>query len=772
MYIKKTAISILFLLLGIIVSGQNQRQKTEISGTVSDSKTGETLLGAFVYIKGTEQGTFSDSKGKYSLSLQKGDYIICCTFMGYITKEINVNVRTSQTINLQLEYSSLELEQIVVSSRAKDANVKSVDMGVERMNIGEIKRLPMLMGEVDILKVIQLLPGVQSTAEGGSGFSVRGGAPDQNLILLDNTTVYNASHLFGFFSVFNNDVISGLELYKGDLPLQVGGRLSSLLSIQTKSNVPERFGATGGIGLISSRLMLEGAVGKQTSWMVGGRRSYVDIFFGLSSDDAIKKSTLYFYDLNAKISHQFSNNDKFELNVYNGQDVFGAEIGKFNYGNTAASLLWRHRFSQNLISKFSINISNYNCDIEASFDEMDASWAAGIFDVAAKADFTHHVNKHLNLNYGVSGIMHRINPGKVSVKGYSDYDLQENDALEYGIYLSNEHQINEKLSLRYGLRWSIFQNLGNITMYRYDENYEITDSVYYGKGKVYNTYTRLEPRIGAVFLIDEQSSVKANYSHNTQFIQLAENSASGSPLSVWFAASPNVKPQSADIFSVGYFRNFKNNLYETSVEIYYKDMKNVIDFAEHARLLMNQQLEGEIRTGKGRAYGIELSLKKNTGKLTGFINYTLSRSERTIPEINNGRSYLAPYDKTHAVNIVLNYQLSEKINASVTWIFASGTPTTYPTGRFQIGGEYFPIYSGRNEYRKPAYHRLDLSLNYVPNPRSKKRWKSEWNFSLYNAYGRKNPWLISYKQNETATPTAEMLYLFRFVPSVTYNFKF
>jgi outer membrane cobalamin receptor len=717
-----------------------------IGGTVTDRVSGETLPGASIYTKGMPTGTSTDNKGTYRLSLQKGDYTICCTFMGYRTKEITIHALSSQTLDIQLEPGAHELGEVVVSSKARDANVKSAEMGIERMNIGEIKRLPTLMGEVDILKVIQLLPGVQATAEGGSGFSVRGGAPDQNLILLDNTTVYNASHLFGFFSIFNNDVVSGLELYKGDLPLQVGGRLSSLLSVQTKSDIPERFGGSGGIGLIASRLMLEGVAGKKTSWMIGGRRSYADLFFGLSPEKTVKNSTLYFYDLNAKISHQLSNRDKLEWNVYHGQDVFGAEMGKFNYGNTTSSLLWRHRFSGDLLSRFSVNLSDYRYRLGASLDQMDIHWGAGIFDVAVKAEFNHHANNHLNLNYGLSSVLHHLSPGKISMSGYPDYELQNHKVLEHGIYLSNEQKITGKLSLRYGLRWSIFQHS--------------------------QTYNRLEPRISAVYLLNEQSSLKAHYAHNVQFIQLAENSASGSPLNVWFPASPNIKPQTVDIVSAGYFRNFMDNLYETSVEAYYKDMKNVIDFAEHAELLMNQHLEEEIRTGTGRAYGIELSVKKNAGKLTGFLNYTLSRSERTIPEVNGGRTYLAPYDKTHVVNIVLNYAFSKKITASAAWIFASGAPTTYPTGRFQVGGEYFPIYSGRNEYHKPAYHRLDLSLTYIPNPHSKRWLKGEWNFSVYNAYGRKNPWLITYSQTGASTPTAEMTYLFRFVPSVTYNFKF
>jgi hypothetical protein len=764
---------ILSLLLCCIysLSGQNNHRKIEIKGIVSDINTGEILSGASVFAKATSIGAVSDEAGRYVLHLDKGNYLICVAFVGYKTKEIPLEVNASQTVDLQLEPNIQELEEITVFGRDETENVTSVNMGVERMSIKEIQRLPVLMGEVDVIKAIQLLPGVQATAEGGSGFSVRGGSPDQNLILLDNTTVYNASHLLGFFSVFNNDVVSGLELFKGDLPLKYGGRLSSLLSVETKSDNPQGFHGTGGLGLISARLMLEGNIGDRTTWLVGGRRSYADIFLVFAKDEALRKASVYFYDMNAKISHRFSAKDRVELSGYFGKDMFAAEVGQFDYGNATASLTWKHTISKKWFARVSLNTSKYGYGLGSDMEGMEAYWDAGISDLAFNADFDTHISRLWNLNYGISSTLHRFSPGHVSVAGYPDYEVQGSKALEHAVYLSNEQKLSDRLTFRYGLRWSIFQNLGKIIIFNYDNNHNVKDSTY-RNGEIYNTYGRLEPRIGGVFLIDGNSSVKANYARNVQFIQLAENSSAGSPVNVWFPASPNIKPQIVDMFSAGYFRNFKKNAYETSVEMYYKSLTGVIDFAEHADLLLNQYLEGDIRIGSGRAYGIEFMVKKNSGKLTGFVNYTLSRSERTIPEINHGKTYLAPYDKTHAINIALNYDFSKKINVSATWVFASGAPTTYPTGRFEIDGAYFPIYSGRNEYRRPAYHRLDLSLTFVPNPDSKKRWKSEWNVSLYNAYGRKNPWLITYSQAKTATPTSDMVYLFRFVPSVTYNFKF
>lgn len=744
--ILKNIISLIFLLLSFSVLAQDRKFQGKITG----KNTGDALVGANVFVVESKKGTTSDKEGFYTISLPPGKFTLRFSYVGYRTKDLVVDSNSSLLQNIELQESGV-LNELVVSAKQKDENITKMNLGVEKLSISEIKALPALMGEVDVIKAIQLLPGVQSTSEGGSGFSVRGGSPDQNLIVLDNTTLYNPSHLMGFFSIFNNDVISGIELYKGDLPFNVGGRLSSLLDVRTKDEIPEHFSGTGGVGLISSRLMLEGPIGEKTSYLVGGRRSYADLFLKLSSDEDIRSAVLYFYDMNFKINHRFSEKDKLAFNFYYGLDKFGAQPGDFKYGNGAGSLTWNHVFSSNLFGKFSINYTDYDYGLATHLEGAEMEWKSRIRDWMLRADFHQPLNDLWDLNYGASSIYHKFDPGMVQISDLDDYSVPGSEALEHAVYLSNEQKFSYRFSLRYGLRFSLFQNIGDIKHH----------------------YSALEPGIGAVFRIDEVSSVKANYRRNTQYMQLANNSASGSPLDVWFSASPKIKPQQADLFSVGYFRNFNDNMYETSAEIYYKDLKNVIDFAEHAILIMNENLEDEVRTGTGKAYGLELMAKKNSGRLTGFVNYTLSRSERTIPEVNNGKTYLAPYDKTHAVNIVANYDFSEKLNFSATWVFASGTPTTYPTGRFEIDGEYFPIYSGRNEYRKPNYHRLDLSLNYIPNPNSTKRWKGEWNFSIYNAYNKKNPWTIYYDQDDdSGMPYAEMLYLFGIVPSISYNFKF
>ena len=744
-----------------------------VTGKITDKLTGEPLIDAIVYVKDTSINTLSDLEGNYSLSVRRGIYTFTVSYLGYDQNDVSKQVDNNLVINFELESNNL-LSEITVSATAIDERVKSVQMGLEKLSAIEIKRMPALMGEVDIIKAIQLLPGVQATSEGGSGFSVRGGSPDQNLILLDNTTLYNASHLMGFFSVFNNDVLSGLSLYKGDIPLKHGGRLSSLLDIQTKTDIPERFQGTGGIGLISSRLMVESPLGEKTSWFAGARRSYADLFLKLSSNEDLRKSSIYFYDLNAKITHRLTAKDRLELNGYYGLDNFSSKIGKFAYGNMAASLTWGHIFSETLLSKVSVNLTSYDYGLTSRLEGFEADWKSGITDWMLRLDFNQPINEHWNLNYGTTHTLHLFNPGIVTMPGvFDDLRMEKNKAMEHSIYLANEQKLSERFKVKYGARWSTFQNIGKATVHHYDENYESIDVTVYPSGKIYNTCSVFEPRLGMVFNVTKSSSVKANYSHNAQYIQLANNSASGSPLDIWFSAGPNIKPQHVDMFSAGYFHNLKNNEYETSVEIYYKDMKNVIDFADHSNLLLNDKLDGEVRTGTGKAYGIEWMVRKNAGRLTGFVNYTLSRSERTIPDINKGKTYLAPYDKTHTVNIIANYELSQKCNISATFIYATGNPTTYPTGRFEINGEYFPIYSGRNEDRCPDYHRLDLSFNFVPGSDTKRRWKSEWNVSLFNAYAKKNPWMITLNQErDTGRPYAEMFYLFGIIPSITYNVTF
>jgi Outer membrane receptor proteins, mostly Fe transport len=767
---KKLFLFLVFPLIGMCALAQNANFVVE--GIVEDRVTKESLPGASFFVKELNTGVVADMDGKYRISLKAGTYTVQVSFVGYKTNVIRLEVSASQKMNVAMD-SDTTLDEVVVTARARDENIAGLTMGVEKLSMKQIKKMPALMGEVDVIKAVQLLPGVQPTSEGGSGFSVRGGSPDQNMILLDNTLLYNASHLMGFFSVFNNDVVSDLELYKGDLPIKHGGRLASLLDIKTVDDMPEKVQGTGGIGLILSRLVLQGPVGEKTSWLVGGRRSYADILMKGSGNDDFKDLVLNFYDLNAKMTHRFSDKDVLSFNAYYGRDNFGSDLYGFSYGNLASSLTWSHSYSEKLFSKISMNLTNYDYKLSSEFEGAVMDWKSNINDIMLRADFTYLANEKIRTNFGATSTLHRFSPAIITTQDYGNYKMDNVYAIGNSIYAANEHELTDKLSVKYGIRWNIFQNVGSATVYNYGEDYARTDSSVYKSGEVYHTYNALEPRAGLVYKLTDNSSVKANYARNTQFIQLANSSSSGSPLDIWFLASPNIKPQNVDMFSAGYFHNFDDNVYETSVELYHKSMNNVIDFADHAQLIMNKFLEGDVRTGTGQAYGAEFMVRKNSGTVNGFVNYTLSRTERTIPGINDGNTYLSPFDKMHSINVVLNYELSRKITLSTAWVYATGTPTTYPSGRFGIDGEYFPIYSGRNEYRQPDYHRLDLSCTYVPNPDSKKWWKGEWNFSVYNAYGRKNPYMITFNQDEmTGIPFAESIYLFQFVPSVTYNFKF
>ena len=763
----------LFFLQLFVVIHTVIAQKVELSGRVTERSTGEPLAFAAIRVMEVSLYTVSDIDGMYSLMFEeKGEYTINVSYIGFRAESWRVDLQHNDFHEFLLDHDMF-LSEVVVSATSPDERLKTLTMGVERLSAVEIKQMPALMGEVDVLKAIQLLPGVQSASEGGSGYSVRGGSPDQNLILIDNTTVYNPSHLLGFFSIFNADVISGLDLYKGDMPIKYGGRLSSLLDVRTKERQPEKFNGLGGIGLISSRLMIEGPIGDKTSWLIGGRRSYADLFLKLSSNEALRRSTVYFFDLNGKITHRFSDYDRVDLSGYYGRDNFSADPGIFYYGNGALSLTWRHIFSESLTSRMSFNLSSYDYGLESKLENMRATWTSNITDYMLRYDMNHVINDLWNMTYGLTSTFHHFQPGHVTIMGRANYKVDGTNALEHGIYLSNEQKFSELISVRYGTRFSVFQNIGRATVFTYDDEYHLKDSISYKSGQIYHTYTAWEPRVGVALKVGETSSVKANYVHNVQFMQLANNSASGSPLDIWFPATQNIKPQTADMFSVGYFRNFEDNAYETSVELYYKKLHHVIDFAEHASLILNEHLESEVRTGTGKAYGAEFMVRKIKGDLTGFVNYTLSRSLRTIPEVNKGKTYLSPYDKTHCLNVVANYELSKKISVSATWVFSTGNPTTYPSGRFEINGEYYPIYSSRNEYRFPDYHRLDLSLTFIPRPDSKKRFRGEWNVSVYNAYGKKNPWMIMFNQNEdTGLPYAEMMYLFGVVPSLSYNFKF
>lgn len=751
-----------------------------ISGYITDAGNGEQLIGATVFIRELRSGTTSNVYGFYSLSLPEGSYTLVFSYVGYQNLEQSFKLNENHSFNVELQPQSQQLDEVVVSSTRPEENIVKNEMSVVRMEARTIQRIPALMGEVDVIKAIQLLPGVQSASEGSSGFSVRGGSPDQNLILLDEATVYNASHLLGFFSVFNNDAVKDVTLYKGDIPPSSGGRLASVLDVRMKEGNNKKFSATGGVGTISSRLTLEGPVlSEKTSFMVSGRRTYADLFLPLARDENIRDNTLYFYDLNAKINHRFNNRNRLYLSGYFGRDIFKNEFANMGFGNRTMTLRWNHLFSQRLFSNFTVVHSRYDYEIGTPPGRPDAFlWKSSLIDQSLKADFNHYIVPGFTLRYGASTTFHMFDPGMAKGVGteslFSEFTVPRSYALQHGIYTGVEQDIGENLSLKYGLRWSAFQNSGKSTVYYYNHEFVKVDSASFAGGEIYNTYHGLEPRLGINYRLNEVSSVKASYSRTRQYIHLAQNSTAGTPLDLWFSSGPNVKPQIADQYAIGYFRNFMDNAIETSAELYYKNMQNTIDFKDHAELLLNPEMEAELRFGRSWAYGLEWMMRLSGTRLNGWISYTYSVSQRQFDDINDGKVYSSPYDKPHDVSIVLNYDYSQRIAVSANWVYSTGAPITLPVGKANYFNTYIPIYSDRNAYRLPDYHRLDLSLTLASREKEGRRWSSEWNFSVYNAYGRKNVWAINFTRDEDNPNQlqAQKTYLFSVVPAITYNFKF
>jgi hypothetical protein len=781
----KYGILFILLLLNILVvkaDGDTDPaiKRYTISGHVKDSQTGEDLFGASVLVIEIGTGTVVNEYGFYSISLPSGKYSLRFSYTGYETIVQIFTLEKDVSFDVMLNPSLAILKEVEIKAERSDENIKAPEMSVVKMDVKTINKIPALMGEVDIIKAIQLLPGVQAVSEGSSGFSVRGGSPDQNLILLDEATVYNASHFLGFFSVFNNDAIKDVKLYKGDLPAQYGGRLASVLDVRMKDGNAKKFSGTGGIGLISSRLTLEGPIIKdKTSFIVSGRRTYADLFLVFAKEEDLRESQLFFYDFNAKLNHTFNENNRLYISGYFGRDVFKNPFAYMKLGNSTASVRWNHLFSKRLFSNFTALYSRYNYGLGTASDDDPNSflWTSNLQDYQFKGDFTYYPSPNHTLRFGLSSTYHMFDPGKAEGKGeesfFTEYKLDRTYALESGIYISNDQLIGSRLTLKYGLRFSLFQNVGPGTVYDYDEQFLPADSTVYGKGDFYNTYSGFEPRLGATYILTESSSLKASYSHSYQYLQLAQNSTAGTPLDLWFSASPNVKPQVADQVALGYFRNFRRNTIETSVEVYYKDMRNTIDFKDHAELLLNKQLEGELRFGKSWAYGLEVMVAKPEGRLNGWVSYTYSRAWRQLDDINDGKKYPAPYDSPHDVSIVMNFEASERLSLSANWIYSTGKPVTFPTGRAVIDGAIVPIYSDRNEYRLPDYHRLDLSLTLHKKP-SESWFNWDLIFSVYNAYNRHNTWAINFVQdNQNSYITyAEQTYLFGIIPAITFNFSF
>lgn len=777
----KTIIIYSIILLFASTHAYSQTDKmVTLSGYITDSKNGESLPGATIFIKSLYAGAASNNYGFYSLTIHSSKQTIVFSYLGYTDKVIDINLLNDTTLNIELVSSSQLLNEVVVKGELTNANITNTQMSVNKISSKTIQSIPALMGEVDLVKALQLLPGVKFVAEGSSGLSVRGGSPDQNLILLDEATVYNAGHLMGFFSVFNNDAVKSVELFKGDLPSKYGGRLASLIDIRMKDGNTKEFHGNGGIGLISSRLMLEGPIVKdKASFMVAGRRSYADIFLRLSSNENIRDNILYFFDLNAKVNYNINKNNRVFLSAYRGKDVFKNGNFGMKWGNTTGTVRWNHVFHAKLFSNFTFIASRFSYDLGIpEGNERAFNWGSSLTDYNLKSDFNWYFNSNNTITFGASMIHHTFFPGAIEGTGEESfitrYVLPNNYALESAIYIGNEQKLSSIVVLKYGLRVSMFNNIGPATIFDYNEEGNAVDSTTYASGDFFNTYTGLEPRLGIVFILNEVSSIKASYSRNIQYMQQAQNSTAGSPLHIWFPASPNILPQKGHQFAMGYFRNFRDGTIETSAEAYYKITDNAVDFVDHAGLLLNKYLEGEILLGKGWSYGLELLVRKNSGKLTGWVSYTLSKAIHEINGINNNNPYPAPYDRPNDISIVANYLLNKRLSFSATWVYSTGQPITFPVGRFEYGNAIIPVYSKRNSYRMMDYHRLDLSVAYKGKNKPDKKWHNEFVLSIYNAYNHANPYMINF-QNDPDNPDvtyAEMTYLFGIIPSFTYNFKF
>lgn len=772
---RKIRLLALILLCSGPFLGKSQTRHT-ISGTIRDKRSGETLIGASIILLESHSSALSNAYGFYSINAPAGSYRMVVSFSGYANDTLQVSLDKDQTIPVALATKELQLQEVVVTA-SKNNNVSKPLMGVQKISVSEIKDLPVLFGEKDILKTIQLLPGVQSGGDGNSGFYVRGGSIDQNLILLDEATVYNPSHLLGFFSTFNSDAIKDVTLYKGAMPAEYGGRLSSVLDVKMNDGNNKDYHASGGIGLISSRLNLEGPIEKDNgSFIVSGRRTYADVFLKLSKDTNTKSSSLYFYDINAKANYRLGEKDHIYLSGYFGKDKLGlGNTFGIDYGNATATFRWNHIFNSRLFSNTSLIYSKYDYDIKINSNNNNIGITSYIQDYHFKEDLQYYVNSNNKVNFGIDVINHTTSPGVISASQTSSFNplsLQNKHALESAIYVSHDLSLSDKLNINYGLRANSFAVMGPGDFYTYDKNGNAMDTATYSSGKVVKNYFNLEPRFSASYKVTPTSSVKLSYTRTTQNLHLLSNSTSANPTDVWIPSSNNVKPEIADQVSAGYYRNFKDNQYEFSSEIYYRDMQNQIDYKNGAQLIANENVESQLIFGKGRSYGIELFLKKKAGKLNGWISYTLSRTERQFEGVNNDSWYPANQDRTHNLSVVGIYKLNKKWTLTADFVYYTGNAVTWPSGKYEVNGQVAFLYTERNGYRMPSYNRLDIGATLQG--KKTKKFDSNWNFSIYNLYGRENPYSISF-QTDPGDPSktqAIQYALFRWVPSITYNFKF
>jgi CarboxypepD_reg-like domain/TonB-dependent Receptor Plug Domain len=769
-----------FVMCGITKSFAQSKARYTVSGTIKDANSGETLIGANVILYGTKQsGTLTNSYGFYSINNEEGVYKMAISFAGFKTDTLEVILDKNVRLDVNLQSKKAQLDVVVISTKKKNENISKPLMGVERLNMAQINKLPVLFGERDIMKSIQLMPGFKSAGEGNAGFNVRGGNADQNLVLLDEAPVYNASHLLGFFSTFNSDAIKDVSVYKGGMPSQYGGRLSSVVDIKMKDGNAKKLDVAGGLGLISSRLNLSAPIVKDKgSFIISGRRTYADAFLALQKDTGQGKRLLYFYDVNLKGNYRISKKDRVFLSGYFGRDVLSFGDGfSADWGNKTATLRWNHIFGNRLFSNTSIIYSDYSYQLKIKAGNDKFKGVSNIIDYNFKEDLEWSFSNRSKIRFGGNFIKHSITPGSVTAENPASgvvKPVQKKLSYESAVYASHEWKATDNLEIIYGIRGTNINIKGPGNFFEYNNKGEITKTTKYDKGQTVKSYFNVEPRLSMSYKLNELTSVKASYNRNVQNLHLITNTTSANPTDVWLPSSNIIKPEIADQVSLGFYKNSKNGMYEFTSEVYYKDLQNQIDYRNAAQILANDNVEGELLFGKGRAYGLELMMRKTTGRLTGWVGYTLSKVEKKIDGINNNQYFNARQDRTHDISIVAMYDISKKWNISSTWVYNTGSAVTFPSGKYNAAGQTVFLYTERNGYRMPAYHRLDIGVNYEPSINKTRKYKSSWSFGLYNAYGRENAFSINFRENKDDRTKTEAVQtsLFRFIPSVTWNFKF
>jgi hypothetical protein len=781
---------VLLLFISVVYTATAQ-DKFTVSGYAKDAKNGEALIGVTVYKKNSQIGTSTNEYGFYSLTLPKGQDTIVFSFVGYKTVIKPINLISNLTVSTEIGEEGKELDEVVISSEREDKNIKSMEMSVAKLDIKQIQKMPALLGEVDVIKSIQLLPGVTTVGEGASGFNVRGGNIDQNLVLMDEAPVYNSSHLFGFFSIFNPDAVKDVKLLKGGIPAQYGGRASSVLDIRMKEGNSKKMEVNGGIGTVFTRASIEAPILKdKASFIIAGRRSYIDALVKpfVKSTNVLKNSDFYFYDLTAKFNWRINDKNTLFASGYTGNDVFGSTAFKFNWGNTTATVRWNRIFNSKLFMNLTAFYSNYKYELgfKSEGSSQKFEWTSNIINYSVKPDFTYYLNSKNTIRFGAQSILFTFKPANAVITSQegavSNISLDKKYGVENAIYIDNEQKITNRFTIQYGLRWSFFNYIGKGTKYYYrdtipNESKPLDKEETFANGETIQGYNTPEPRLALNYTINDKSSVKLGYNRMSQYLHIVSNTAASTPLDIYTPVTNNVKPLISDQITLGYFRNFKENMFETSAEIYYKDLQNQLDYIDNANLLLNEYLEADLVQGKGRAYGLELYVKKAKGKLNGWVSYTLSKTERQVRGISNDEWFLSKYDRTHNVNTVLIYDLSKRWSFSANFVYQTGTPASFPTAKLEVQGYLVPYNTDnkRNNYRNTPYHRADLGITYNFKKNDTRRYKQTLVLSIYNVYNRRNAFSIYFRSNADSPLNTEAVrysVVGSVIPAITYNFKF